>query len=220
MANLIIKPTSGGSLVLQDEGGTAANTIDASGNTTLAGTANNLGTVATMTLPTASATAVYPVGHVVQTTTSLSSNTETTINSSNNTWVSTVVTGSITPIFANSSIIIHGNWTSELNDSSGDIGLGFRFWRSASGITDSYPTGTAGFDPTATNVHSQWYSTPHNYTVIEQGWDYTFMDNNVTIAGTPVTYTLYAAGYGLGSSCKVGAPYGGMWTLFFQEIKR
>ena len=38
MANLIIKPTSGGSLILQDEGGTAANTIDASGNTQLAGT--------------------------------------------------------------------------------------------------------------------------------------------------------------------------------------
>ena len=36
MANLIIKPTSGGSLILQDEGGTAAHTIDASGNHTLA----------------------------------------------------------------------------------------------------------------------------------------------------------------------------------------
>ena len=38
MANLIIKPTSGGSLILQDEGGTAAHTIDASGNHTLANT--------------------------------------------------------------------------------------------------------------------------------------------------------------------------------------
>ena len=53
MANLIIKPTSGGSLILQDEGGTAAHTIDASGNhtlannTTLSGTANNIGTVTT-----------------------------------------------------------------------------------------------------------------------------------------------------------------------------
>jgi len=45
MANLIIKPTSGGSLILQDEGGTAAHTIDASGNHTLSGTTNNLGTV-------------------------------------------------------------------------------------------------------------------------------------------------------------------------------
>ena len=50
MANLIIKPTSGGSLILQDEGGTAAHTIDASGNTTLAGTTNNLGTVTAATI--------------------------------------------------------------------------------------------------------------------------------------------------------------------------
>ena len=45
MANLIIKPTSGGSLVLQDEGGDAALTVGTTGSTTLAGTTNNLGTV-------------------------------------------------------------------------------------------------------------------------------------------------------------------------------
>ena len=45
MANLIIKPTSGGSLILQDEGGDAALTVGTTGSTTLAGTANNLGTV-------------------------------------------------------------------------------------------------------------------------------------------------------------------------------
>ena len=46
MANLIIKPTSGGSLILQDEGGTAAHTIDASGNHTLA----NATTIANATI--------------------------------------------------------------------------------------------------------------------------------------------------------------------------
>lgn len=40
-----IKPASGQSLVLQEDGGSAALTIDTSGNTTLAGTANNIGTV-------------------------------------------------------------------------------------------------------------------------------------------------------------------------------
>ena len=45
MANLIIKPTSGGSLILQDEGGDAALTVGTTGSTTLAGTANALGTV-------------------------------------------------------------------------------------------------------------------------------------------------------------------------------
>ena len=50
MANLIIKPTSGGSLILQDEGGDAAITVGATGtttfaeNATLSGTANNIGT--------------------------------------------------------------------------------------------------------------------------------------------------------------------------------
>ena len=57
MANLIIKPTSGGSLILQDEGGDAALTVNTAGNiqaattlgvtgnTTLSGSANNIGTV-------------------------------------------------------------------------------------------------------------------------------------------------------------------------------
>ena len=66
MANLIIKPTDGGSLILQDEGGTAAHTIDASGNHTLSGTTNNLGTVTAGTL---SSSITYPAGHVIKTST-------------------------------------------------------------------------------------------------------------------------------------------------------
>ena len=57
MANLIVKPTSGGNLILQDEGGDAALTIDTLGNSTLAGTANDLGTIADTT--------AFPSGHVV-----------------------------------------------------------------------------------------------------------------------------------------------------------
>ena len=44
MANLIIKPTSGGSLVLQDEGGDAALTINTSGAATFAGDVTASGT--------------------------------------------------------------------------------------------------------------------------------------------------------------------------------
>ena len=63
MANLIIKPTSGGSLILQDEGGTAAHTIDASGNHTLSGTTNNIGTVTAGTYnATIGSSAVMPAG--------------------------------------------------------------------------------------------------------------------------------------------------------------
>ena len=42
MADFIIKPASGDTLKLQDEGGDDAITISTTGNTTLAGTANNL----------------------------------------------------------------------------------------------------------------------------------------------------------------------------------
>ena len=45
MADLIIKPSSGNSLVFQDEVGDAALTVGTTGSTTLAGTANNVGTV-------------------------------------------------------------------------------------------------------------------------------------------------------------------------------
>ena len=52
MANLIIKPTSGGSLILQDEGGDAALTVGTTGSTTLADIA---------------AATTFPAGHIIQT---------------------------------------------------------------------------------------------------------------------------------------------------------
>ena len=82
MANLIIKPTSGGSLVLQDEGGTAAHTIDANGNHTLSGTTNNIGTVTAGTYnATIGSSAVMPAGmmrhlYFAEYNTSINSNTQ------------------------------------------------------------------------------------------------------------------------------------------------
>ena len=65
MANLIIKPTSGGSLILQDEGGTAAHTIDASGNHTIANTT----TLTNATIANATITAgTFPTGHIIDNT--------------------------------------------------------------------------------------------------------------------------------------------------------
>ena len=64
MANLIIKPTSGGSLVLQDEGGDTALTVGTTGNTTLAGTANNVGTVTAGTFNSAIGTSATGFGLV------------------------------------------------------------------------------------------------------------------------------------------------------------
>ena len=68
MANLIIKPAGNGSLILQDEGGDAALTVGTTGSTTLAGTANNVGTVTAGSIAGGSITnaTTFPAGHVIQ----------------------------------------------------------------------------------------------------------------------------------------------------------
>ena len=59
MADLILKPVSTNNLILQDEGANAALTVSTAGNVTLAGTANDLGTISTAT--------VFPSGRIVGT---------------------------------------------------------------------------------------------------------------------------------------------------------
>ncbi len=59
MANLIIKPTSGGSLILQDEGGDAALTVGTTGVSTIANASITTGTIA--------AAVTFPTGSVVKT---------------------------------------------------------------------------------------------------------------------------------------------------------
>ena len=59
MANLIIKPTTGGSLILQDEGGDAALTVGTTGVSTIAN--------ATITTGTIAAAVTFPTGSVVKT---------------------------------------------------------------------------------------------------------------------------------------------------------
>ena len=68
MADLIIKPSNGNSLVFQDEGGDPALTVGTTGNTTLAGTANNLGTVTAGSIAGGAITSAttFPAGHIIK----------------------------------------------------------------------------------------------------------------------------------------------------------
>ncbi len=81
MANLILKPSTGGVLKIQNQDGTvdalsvstagnltAAGTLAVTGNTTLSGTANNLGTVTAGSIAGGSITSAttFPAGHVLQ----------------------------------------------------------------------------------------------------------------------------------------------------------
>ena len=128
MANLIIKPTSGGSLILQDEGGTAANTIDASGNTqlagtlgvtgatTLSGTTNNLGT---STAGTLSSGVIFPAGHIIQTVFAPTIVANTTGHTSEA--VAASVTNQIT-ITSGNGVLIYVQAQAYMDRSSNDMG--------------------------------------------------------------------------------------------------
>ena len=83
MANLIIKPTSGGSLVLQDEGGDAALTVDTSGKVTIGSWAP-------------------PAGCII----GVENTTTTTIVAKENTTYTTVIEDSIT-VKAGSKVLIN-----------------------------------------------------------------------------------------------------------------
>ena len=93
MANLIIKPADGGSLVLQDEGGDPALTVGTTGSTTLAGTANNLGTTKAGTL---SSGVTFPAGHVIQQVSSIYEPT-TNIATTSTTFQASSLSLTITP---------------------------------------------------------------------------------------------------------------------------
>ena len=157
MANLIIKPTSGGSLILQDEGGTAAHTIDASGNHTLSGTTNNLGTITSATK--------FPAGHIIQVLQAVKTDT---FSGSGTDWVD--VTGlsiAITPSVASHKILVMMNVTAATQN--GQRG-GFQILRGSTAfcIADSASTRvratsgvTSGSDSIWTPVSATFLDSPN-----------------------------------------------------------
>ena len=96
MANLIIKPTSGGSLILQDEGGDAALTVGTTGVSTIANATITAGT--------------FPNGHILQVVQTVKT---ATFSTSGTGW--TDVTGlsvTITPSDASNKILVIMNCNS------------------------------------------------------------------------------------------------------------
>jgi hypothetical protein len=131
MANLIIKPTSGGSLVLQDEGGDAALTVGTTGSTTLAGTANNLGT---STAGTLSSGVTFPAGHVLQVLNDVDSTTQSLATT---TFTDTDLSIAITPSATSSKILCIWTMMANLSQSRG---FGSRLHSSEDGAL--FSTGT------------------------------------------------------------------------------
>ena len=127
MANLILKPSTGGVLKIQNQDGTvdalsvstggnltaagtlgvtgavtASSTLGVTGNTTLSGSANNLGTVTAGNLTNSALT--WPTGHVIQTVTKNDHQGTTTMTGQ--TWTPTQNTCAITPIKTSSKILV------------------------------------------------------------------------------------------------------------------
>ena len=97
MANLIIKPTSGGSLVLQDEGGDAALTVGTTGVSTIANATITPGTITAAT---------FPAGHIVQVVQTIKTDTWTTTANGNNPTLVTGLACAITPASTSNKILV------------------------------------------------------------------------------------------------------------------
>ena len=249
MANLILKPSAGGVLKIQNQDGTVdalsvntagnltaagtlgvtgavttSSTLGVTGNTTLAGTANALGTVASGNI--SNTAIVYPAGHVVQTTTRFRDETFSSLGTQggNGTFLNTVVTGTITPKYDDSSIIIFCNFSSQVGDNSGDHGIGFRIVKTGTGVTSLHGSPRIGpvDGDTQSEGHSSYYYNPHNGTTqIVLPNQLVMVDNDCETTNT-ITYTLQCILYNVGSNCKIGGNEWDNydWSIFFQEIKR
>ena len=144
MANLIIKSTAN-DLVIQGsdaspaitvgtdgtttfaEPATMSGTLGVTGNTTLSGTANNLGTVTAGTFPEASATALYPTGSVLQCK-GVSSNTNWGTNSTSSETYLSQLDCAITTRGLNSNFYLTARFPTDNSASASfGVGLGFRY---------------------------------------------------------------------------------------------
>ena len=124
MANLIIKPTSGGSLILQDEGGDAAVTVGTTGSTTLAGTANNLGTVTAGSIAGGTITSgtTFPSGHIIQV---VQGSATASLELTSASFVTTGLSAAITPTATSSKILVtyHICYDSDANGTAAHYAL-------------------------------------------------------------------------------------------------
>ena len=241
MANLIIK-SSANDLVIQGsdespaitvaaagtttfaEAATMSGTLGVTGNTTLSGTANALGTVTAGTLShgttlqgyvdSSNTGVTFPAGHIVQSKLASSGSTESTHNVSNQ-WDDTVITGSITPQYSDSNIMIQTTHTTYLYNLSGDGGYAYRWKRTIGGVAD-YPTHLTML--TGTNFHSQMYINPWGSRSEDVDVrSVLLIDENVGTTNA-ITYTMQAGLY-LSNNMQCGGTYGGKWYLHLFEIK-
>ena len=207
MANLIIKPSAGGDLKLQDEGSTDAITISTTGNTTLAGTANGIGTVTTGNI--SNTAIVYPVGHILQTFQSTYSSESNTTSGNFNAPAGVNFEVQITPASASNKILISTTWEAEFADSAGSGNVDF--YRSiAGGATVQFIAGNSLTSEGMGQAHASDNSDRYVCT-------YSYLDSP-SVSGVVVSYRPSLRSPGTGAFY-IGSGSNGKSTITAQEIK-
>ena len=152
MANLVIKPASGSTnkLILQNQAGAVdAITVNDTGNTTLAGTANNIGTVTAGSIAGGNITSAttFPSGtgaahgHVLQV---VYGYTETILSKTSDTWEDLGLSATITPTSSSNHVLC--TWVIQAHLYTTNSGFGCRLWRDDGGGYDQIFASASAYD--------------------------------------------------------------------------
>jgi hypothetical protein len=224
--NAITMTNDGSSRTITGSGSIEASTLTQTPNASLTGMTGTIGSAVTNNAGVASGTigsvvtgspnlnlgnAIFPAGHIIQFVTATGN--AASIAGQQSGYITTNVTGSITPKLAGSKIYVHAvfNIGILVTTNAGDS-LFTNIYRSGSSVTDEYIE-TDGYDvyfeaaPRTSNAQwaarnpIAWYDTPSH--------------SNTTDA---ITYTVYVQG-GMASGCHVQIHKGhGKWTFQMMEI--
>ena len=198
MANLIIKPADGGSLILQDEGGDAALTVGTTGVSTIANATITTGDIVASS---------FPAGHVVQTIFDSDTGTDRTASSASFADMAGL-NPAITIRQANSKILVtafsSASWGGEANGSSiPELIINLKRVITGGATTDELISGGWG----------AWIHSRNHWGSIGGQW----LDAPAQAVGTVITYSIRAKRAG-GAGNVYWMHGSGQGTMSLQEI--
>ena len=200
MADLIIKPTSGGSLKLQEDGGTDAISINTSGVSTIANASITTGTIASAT--------TFPSGMTIQTVCAQGLAGAHETSTSSTAASSAVLTKAITTRGANSHFVVTGLSFGMHSQTATTGGVHFQRAITGGATTQLYEDQMAQYNNSGGSANTASYS-PVPFILYDSP--------GTTAAGTVITYTMrYKRRAGSSDFYFVHTGY--LYQLLIQEI--
>jgi len=236
MANLILKPSTGGVLKIQNDAGTvdaltistggnltAAGTLGVTGNTTLSGTANNLGTVTAGSIAGGAITSAttFPSGQIIGgkmlANNAFAGHISTNVH---NTMTNSGITGSYTPVKSSDTSWLKVTWHVGMQQNQNDLSETDCTMQVSSSSTSYANANSLGAEGGYNNrIEGTANNTAHNT------WVYHVASSPV-LAQTPSALTSYVGGtayyFRLFYKTNGGTFYfthsGTYWNLWIEEI--